>query len=151
MLSSHSSDGINRVRSDAVPPQLQPACSESIIFEVLLRLRWSYFRFMQSTYPHVCTFARAVFTIPVASVLAETQFSTHGYNKNNTRSSLNDSTVANIIHACDVEPAIAHQGRGAMAGERVEIQQGAFAATRPVRASLVLNMNTGHRLAAKYL
>ena len=69
---------------------------------------------MQDTYPHLCKFARAIFTIPVASVLAESQFSTHGYNKNRFRASLHDATVANIIHTRDVEPVLAHQGRGLM-------------------------------------
>ena len=52
------------------------------------------------------SFAQVVFILPVETVLIESLFSVMNYNKDKTRSSLKDETVANIIHTKDLEPVV---------------------------------------------
>lgn len=53
------------------------------------------------------SFAAIVFILPWETVLIESLFSVMNYNKDKTRSSLADTSVANIIHTKDLEPVLA--------------------------------------------
>ena len=53
------------------------------------------------------SFAAIVFIIPGETVLIESLLSVMNYNKDKTRSSLADTSVANIIHTEDLEPVLA--------------------------------------------
>ena len=53
-----------------------------------------------------------------------------------------------VLYTRDVEPVLAHQGRGVMVGERVERGEGTCTrgVSHPLRAALTLRMNADHRL-----
>ena len=53
------------------------------------------------------SFAAIVFIIPGETVLIESLLSVMNYNKDKTRSSLADTSVANIIHTKYLEPVLA--------------------------------------------
>lgn len=53
--------------------------------------------------------SKAVFSIPVVTATIETLFSSMSANKT-TRSRLNDSTVASILHTQDLESALDGEG-----------------------------------------
>ena len=52
------------------------------------------------------SFAQVALILPVETVLIESLFSVMNYNKDKTRSSLKDESVANIIHTKDLEPVV---------------------------------------------
>ena len=53
------------------------------------------------------SFAAIVVILPWETVLIESLFRVMNYNKDKTRSSLADTSVANIIHTEDLEPVLA--------------------------------------------
>jgi hypothetical protein len=56
--------------------------------------------------PHLEMYARVVFQLPFETVLIESLFSIMNYNKDKKRASLNDETVASVIHTRDVAKVI---------------------------------------------
>ena len=54
------------------------------------------------------SYANAIFQLPFETVLIESLFSIMNYNKDKKRASLNDATVAGVLHTRDIPPTLDH-------------------------------------------